>query len=272
MRRNIKRAWNTIKSTIASGLLTSSLGFAVTVAVLLCGGFGWLDRIVRHYTGNPVWIAILFFGIIGIASDVLSMPFTIYQTFVIEEKFGFNKTTVKTFILDKLKGYLLGAIIGGGLLAVIIIIYEKTGTNFWWMAWIVAAAFMMFATMFYASVILPLFNKLTPLPAGELRTSIENYCSNVGFKLNNLFVMDGSKRSSKANAFFSGLGPSKKIVLFDTLIEKHSTDELVAVLAHEIGHYKLKHTRKGLLIGLLQTGFMLLFFLFFLAMMNSPKR
>jgi len=239
------------------GLLTSSLGFVVTIAMLLFGGFGWLDRIVRHYTENPVWMAILFFAIIGIASDILSMPFTIYQTFVIEEKFGFNKTTVKTFILDKLKGYLLGAIIGGGLLAIIVIIYEKTGTNFWWMAWAVAAAFMMFATMFYSSIILPLFNKLTPLPAGELRTAIENYCSRVGFKLNNLFMMDGSKRSSKANAFFSGLGPRKKIVLFDTLIEKHTTDELVAVLAHEIGHYKLKHTRKGLLIGLLQTGFML---------------
>jgi STE24 endopeptidase len=183
---------------------------------------------------------------------------------VIEEKFGFNKTTPRTFVLDKLKGYLLGIIIGGGLLGLIIFIYRETGNNFWWMAWLAVAAFMMFATMFYASIILPLFNKLTPMPEGELRTAIENYCKKVNFKLNNLFVMDGSKRSSKANAFFSGLGPKKKIVLFDTLIEKHTTDELVAVLAHEIGHYKKKHTRTGLILGLAQSGLMLFILSLFL--------
>jgi STE24 endopeptidase len=246
------------------GLLTSSFSFVLLLLMLFLHGFGWLDGYVRNITTQPAWMALLFFGIIGIASDILSTPFSIYSTFVIEEKFGFNKTTPRTFVLDKLKGYLLGIIIGGGLLGLIIFIYRETGNNFWWMAWLAVAAFMMFATMFYASIILPLFNKLTPMPEGELRTAIENYCKKVNFKLNNLFVMDGSKRSSKANAFFSGLGPKKKIVLFDTLIEKHTTDELVAVLAHEIGHYKKKHTRTGLILGLAQSGLMLFILSLFL--------
>jgi STE24 endopeptidase len=219
-------------------MITSTFNFVLIIAMLLSGGFAWLDKQVRTYTTNPVWMAIMFFGALGIASDIIGTPFSIYHTFVIEEKFGFNKTTVKTFILDKVKGYLLAAIIGGGLLALIVWIYGMTGKYFWLYTWGVMAVFMMFATMFYSSIILPLFNKLTPLPQGELRSAIEAYCSKVGFKLNNLFVMDGSKRSSKANAFFSGLGAKKKIVLFDTLINKHSNDELVAVLAHEIGHYK----------------------------------
>jgi STE24 endopeptidase len=246
------------------GLLTSSLSFIVLLVLLFLDGFGWVDNYVHSLTTHPVWSALLFFGILGIAGDLLSTPFSAYHTFVIEEKFGFNKTTVKTFILDKLKAYLLGAIIGGGLLALIVLIYQKTGNNFWWIAWIVMAAFMMFTTMFYASIILPLFNKLTPLPAGELRSAIEDYCRKVNFKLNNLFVMDGSKRSSKANAFFSGLGPKNKIVLFDTLIEKHTTDELVAVLAHEMGHYKKKHTRTALALGLAQSGLMLFILSLFL--------
>jgi STE24 endopeptidase len=245
-------------------LLTSFFSFILLLLMLFLGGFGWLDNYVRTVTTHPVWMALLFFGILGLASDVLSMPFSVYRTFVIEEKFGFNKTTVKTFIMDKLKGYLLGAIIGGGILSLIVLIYQRTGNNFWWLAWIVMAVFMMGATMFYGSIILPLFNKLTPMPEGELRTAIENYCAKVNFKLNNLFVMDGSKRSSKANAFFSGLGPKKKIVLFDTLIEKHTTDELVAVLAHEIGHYKKKHTRTGLLMGLATSGLMLFILSLFL--------
>jgi STE24 endopeptidase len=239
------------------GLLTSSFSIVLVLVMLFSGGFGIVDNYVRSITTHPVWMALLFFGILGLAGDLLSMPFSIYRTFVIEERFGFNKTSVRTFILDKLKGYLLGAIIGGGILSIIVLIYQQTGSSFWWLAWIVMAGFMMGATMFYASIILPLFNKLTPMPEGPLRTAIENYCSKVNFRLNNLFVMDGSKRSSKANAFFSGLGPKKKIVLFDTLIEKHTTDELVAVLAHEIGHYKKKHTRTGLILGLAQTGLML---------------
>jgi len=245
-------------------MISSTFNLLVLLAMLFFNGFAWVDQYVRIVTENPIWMALLFFGIIGLASDLLSIPFSLYKNFVIEEKFGFNKMTVKTFILDKIKGYVLGALIGGSLLAVIVWIYGITGKYFWIYALGVLSFFMIFATMFYASVILPLFNKLTPLPEGELRSAIEEYCKKVGFKLDNLFMMDGSKRSAKANAFFSGLGSKKKIVLFDTLIEKHTTDELVAVLAHEIGHYKRKHTRQGLLLGLLQSGIMLFILSLFL--------
>jgi STE24 endopeptidase len=238
-------------------LITSTFSLFLLLAMLFFHGFAWVDNFVRSITTNPTWMALLFFGILGLASDLISTPFSLYKIFVIEEKFGFNKMTWKTFLVDKIKGYLLSALIGGALLALIIWIYGITGKFFWLYALGVLALFMVFATMFYASIILPLFNKLTPLPAGELRTAIETYCKKVGFNLTNLFVMDGSKRSSKANAFFSGLGAKKKIVLFDTLIEKHTTDELVAVLAHEIGHYKKKHTRQGLMLGLLQSAVML---------------
>ncbi|MCX6292237.1 MAG: M48 family metallopeptidase [Bacteroidetes bacterium] len=245
-------------------MITSMFSLALLLSVLFLDGFAWIDHYVRSITVNPAWMALLFFGIIGLASDLFSTLFSLYKIFVIEEKFGFNKMTPKTFVLDKLKGYLLSILIGGALLSLIVWIYGASGKYFWLYALGVLALFMVFATMFYASIILPLFNKLTPLPEGELRTSIESYCGKVGFKLHNLFVMDGSKRSSKANAFFSGMGAKKKIVLFDTLIEKHSTDELVAILAHEVGHYKKKHTMQGLMLGLLQSGIMLFILSLFL--------
>ncbi|MBN4062508.1 M48 family metallopeptidase, partial [Bacteroidales bacterium AH-315-I05] len=166
----------------------------------------------------------------------------------------FNRTTVKTYIFDKIKSAILGAIIGGGLFSLFVWFYETAGEYFWLYAWALVTVFMLFMAMFYSSLIVPLFNKLTPLEEGGLRTEIEDYCKKVGFKLNNLFVIDGSKRSTKANAFFSGLGPKKKIVLYDTLIEKHTNDELLAVLAHEVGHYKKKHTRTSIFISVLQTG------------------
>jgi STE24 endopeptidase len=156
-----------------------------------------------------------------------------------------------------LKGYLLGGIIGGCLLSMFVLFYQVAGANFWWIAWLSISGFTLLLSMFYASVILPLFNKLTPLPEVELRTALVNYCNKVKFPVSDLFVMDGSKRSAKANAFFSGLGPKKKIVLFDTLIEKHTVDELVAVMAHEVGHYKRKHTYKMTIISILQTGLMM---------------
>ena len=246
------------------GLYSSVFSFAIIVAMLLSGGFGFLDGLVKEVTGHPVFSALLFFGIVGLGSDLLSLPFALYRTFVIEEKFGFNKTTPRTFLLDKLKGYLLAVIIGGGLLAIVVNLYQSLGRDFWWIAWLLIAAVMLFATLFYTSWILPLFNKLRPLPEGELRSAIEKYCNGVGFRLQNLFVMDGSKRSTHANAFFSGLGPKKKIVLFDTLIEKHPVGELVAVIAHEVGHYKKKHTLTGLIMGLGQSGLMLFILSLFL--------
>lgn len=252
-----RRSQQYLKVNHKFGMLTSSISFAAILAMLLLGGFAWVDQFARYYTENPILIALLFFGILGLASDILSTPLSLYDTFVIEEKFGFNKTTLKTFFFDKIKGWLLGAIIGGGLLALIVWIYESTGQWFWLVAWGALTFFTVFMSMFYSNLIVPLFNKQKPLEEGELRSAIEAFANKVGFKLNNIYVIDGSKRSTKANAYFTGLGPKKRIVLYDTLIEKHTTEELVAVLAHEIGHYKKKHTLSGLLLGIIQSGIML---------------
>ena len=237
--------------------LTSTLSFAAMMLMLMFGGFAFVDNFVRQFTDNPILMALIFFGIIGFAADILSTPFSIYGTFVIEQKFGFNNTTVKTFILDKLKGWLLAIVLGGGLLALFILIYSKTGDNFWWIAWIVFSTISIFFSMFYSDIIVPLFNKQTPLEKGELRSAIEVFADKTGFKLKNIFVIDGSKRSNKANAYFTGLGSKKRIVLYDTLIKDHTTEELVAVLAHEVGHYKKKHTLKGIFISLAETAMML---------------
>ena len=240
--------------------ITSTFSVFLMLVLLITGSFALLNNWVLSVTTHPVFSVMMFFALLALLSDLINLPFSYYSTFILEDKFGFNRTTIKTYIFDKLKGYFLGAIIGGFLLYIFIWFYETAGTNFWWYAWIAFSAVMLFMTMFYSSLIVPMFNKLTPLPEGELRTAIENYCSKVGFKLNNLFVMDGSKRSAKANAFFSGIGAKKRIVLFDTLISNHTIDELVAVLAHEIGHYKKKHTRLGFLLSVLQTGLMLFIF------------
>ncbi len=238
-------------------LITSSFTFILMLIVLFTGFFGILDEWLRIFISNSILLTLIFFGVIGFISDILFTPFSIYSTFVIEKKFGFNKTTVKTFILDKVKGWLLAVLIGGGLFALIIKIYESTGNLFWVYTWMVVSVFMIFMTMFYSNLIVPLFNKQTALEPGELRSAIERFAEKTGFKLNNIFVIDGSKRSSKANAYFSGLGSKKRIVLFDTLIKEHTTDELVAVLAHEIGHYKKRHTLIGVIVSILQTGLML---------------
>lgn len=232
--------------------ITSGFSFLLSMGMLLSGGFGWLDELLRSYVSNAIPHALLFFAILVLASDILSMPFQLYSTFVIEERYGFNKTTVKTFFVDKLKGYLLAALIGAPLLALLIYLIQEIGADFWiWFA-LVATAFMLFMNMFYTTLILPLFNKLTPLPEGDLKSAIQQFASRVDFPLDNIFVIDGSKRSSKANAFFSGIGKKKKIVLYDTLIEKHTTDELVAVLAHEVGHFKKKHIVMSFVLSIVQ--------------------
>ncbi|MDA3952580.1 MAG: M48 family metallopeptidase [Bacteroidales bacterium] len=235
-------------------ILTSSFNLLLILVFLYFSGFAIIDNLARSFSANIILISLIFFGIIMLASDILNTPFNIYDTFVIEEKFGFNKTTVKTFILDKVKGWFIAAIIGGGLLALIIWFYNTVGEYFWIYAWIVVSTFMLFMTMFYTSLIVPLFNKLKPLEDGDLKDEITSFCNGVGFKLDNVFVIDGSKRSTKANAYFSGLGKRKKIVLFDTLIEKLSKEEIVAVLAHEIGHYKKKHTLISVFSSIIQTG------------------
>jgi len=242
------------------GLVSSSFSFALTLAMFLFFGFAFVDSLAWGITANAIVAALFFFGLIMLASDILSMPFSVYDTFVIEEKYGFNKTTPKTFVLDTIKGWLIGGLIGGGLLAIIIFIYQKTQNMFWIYAWILISAFSIFMVMFYSNLIVPLFNKQTPLEEGELRDAIQKFSDNVGFKLDNIFVINGSKRSTKANAYFTGFGAKKRIVLYDTLINEMETDEIVAVLAHEIGHYKKKHVIQGLFIGLVQTGIVLFIF------------
>ncbi|MCF8234347.1 MAG: M48 family metallopeptidase [Bacteroidales bacterium] len=238
-------------------ILTGSLSFIAMIVMLILGGFAWLDDFVRQYTSNPILMALLFFGILAFAADLLSTPFSAWYTFVVEERFGFNKTSVKTFVLDKLKGWLLGAIIGGGLLALIIWIWQSTGQWFWLVAWGAISLFMILMFMFYSNLIVPLFNKQRPLKEGELRNMIEKLAGQLDFGLKNIYVMDGSKRSTKANAYFTGMGPKKRIVLFDTLINNHTNEEIVAVLAHEIGHFKKKHTTLALILSMIQTGVML---------------
>ena len=231
--------------------------FVLTITFFFIDGFKYIDDFARNYTEHPILIALIFFGVIMFGSDILSTPLSYYKTFVIEEKFGFNKTTKKTFFLDKIKGWFMSAILGGGILALIIWFYQITGKNFWIYAWILVAVFSVFMNMFYAKLIVPLFNKQTPLEDGELKFAIEEYAKKVGFTLNNIFVIDGSKRSTKANAYFSGFGNQKRITLFDTLINDLETDEIVAVLAHEVGHYKRKHIIFNLVTSILLTGFTL---------------
>jgi STE24 endopeptidase len=248
-RRSIEYSEANFKLSIAN----STYSILIMVVALAFGIFGELDQYVRGLVSSEILIALIFFAILGIASDILDLPFDLYGTFIVEARFGFNKTTAKTFILDKVKGYLLGALIGGGLLALIIFIYQETGSAFWVLGWLLLTIFSLVMFMFGTTLILPLFNKLKPLEEGELKEEILNYCKQEGYSIGRLFVMDASKRSSKANAFFAGLGKSKTIVLFDTLIEKLGTREIMAVLAHEIGHYKKKHTLFGFALSTLQS-------------------
>jgi len=239
------------------GQISSYIQIAMTVAILYFCLFGTLQNWIATITENPYFQAFLFFGIYGVISSTISLPFSIYNTFVIEEKYGFNKTTVKTFILDMIKGTVVGGIIGGILLSAVIAFYNWQPTYFWLYAWGLFSAFSIFMAMFYTSWIVPIFNKLTPLEEGELKTALNELGQKTGFPLHEVYVIDGSKRSTKANAYFSGLGPKKTIILYDTLIEQMTIDEVVAVMAHEIGHYKHQHVIKSLVISLLQMGFML---------------
>lgn len=236
------------------GILTSSFSLIITLLFFVLDGFEFVDNFARSYSSNPIVIALIFFGIIMIGSDIISTPFSYYKTFVIEEKFGFNKTTVKTFIFDKIKGWLMMAILGGGILALIIWFYQWTGKQFWLYAWGLVTVFTIFLNMFYARLIVPLFNKQTPLEEGDLRNKISAYAKSVGFNLNKIFVIDGSKRSTKANAYFSGFGSEKRVTLYDTLINDLNEDEIVSVLAHEVGHYKKKHIIFNLISSILLTG------------------
>lgn len=239
------------------GLLTSTFSIIATLLFFFFDGFAVLDEFARSFSENEVIVGLIFFGCILFISDLVSTPFGYYKTFVIEEKYGFNKTNTATFFLDKLKGWLLMGLLGGGILALLIWFYQETSSNFWLYAWGLITIFSIFMNMFYARLIVPIFNKQTPLEEGSLRDKIEAYANKVGFTLKNIFVIDGSKRSTKANAYFSGFGTEKRITLYDTLIHDLEDEEIVAVLAHEVGHYKKKHIIVNLITSVITTGIML---------------
>ena len=250
------KAKNYSKEKGKVSLISSTLSTLITLLFLVFDGYGWLDNFISLYYDIPFLKSGVFFLVLFILSDFISIPFSCYNTFVIEEKYGFNKTTVKTFVLDKIKGYLLTLIIGGVLLFGAIYIVSLLENGFWVWLWLSLSVIMLLVNMFYADLIVPIFNKLTPLENGSLREKIESYTNKVGYSLKNIYIIDGSKRSSKANAFFSGLGPRKTIALYDTLVEKHTEEELVAVLAHEVGHYKKKHVFTSLFLTIFQLGLM----------------
>ncbi|NNC70250.1 MAG: M48 family metallopeptidase [Flavobacteriaceae bacterium] len=242
------------KENFRFATLISTISFIATIAFFYLDGFAYVDSIARSISDNDIVIALLFFGIILLGSDIITTPLSYYQTFVIEEKYGFNKSTRKLFFMDKFKGWILMVIIGGGVLALIVWFYQLTGKNFWIYTWVFIALFSIFMLLFYSTLIVPLFNKQVPLEDGELKTKLETFANKVGFNLDKIFVIDGSKRSTKANAYFTGFGQKKRIVLYDTLINDLETDEIVAVLAHEVGHYKKKHVIFNMITSIITTG------------------
>ena len=264
-----KKAKNYALSKNKISLFSSSLSFLLVILLIVFNGYGTIDQFVSsnlskffesHQIISNFIQSGVFFLILFILNSIISIPFSYYNTFVIEEKFGFNKTTKLTFFIDIIKSTLLSFFIGGILLFLALYLYENLNDGFWLWLWIGLSLLMILINMFYADLIVPIFNKLTPLDDGELRNKIEKYSKDVGYLLKNIYVIDGSKRSTKANAFFSGLGPRKTIALYDTLIEKHTENELVAVLAHEVGHFKKKHIFSGLIMSIIQIGIMSFFF------------
>ena len=237
-----------------------SVGFVVMIVFLVAGGFGWYNSWVVSLTDSVVWQTILFVVGLSVVSSVLDIPFDYYATFRIEEKYGFNKTT------RRVKELFLSLVLGGVLLALVVWFYTWAGTYFWLYAWGAVTLFSVFMAMFYSQLIVPLFNKQTPLQEGSLRNKIQAFAGKVGFKLDNIYVIDGSKRSTKANAYFTGLGPKKRVVLYDTLIDELTEEEIVAVLAHEVGHYKKRHTLRSMVVSVIQMG--VLFWLFSLCVNN----
>ncbi len=249
-------------------LINSSIMTPITIAFILLGGFNLVDRFARSFSLDSILTGLVFTGILLLASQLLEIPFSIYDTFVIEAKYGFNRTTPKTFILDILKSWLLTALIGGVALYAVIWFFESSGKWAWFYCWMILTVFQLLLTFLAPVVIMPLFNKYTPLNKDDLREEIENYAKSQNFKMKGIYQMDGSRRSTKSNAFFIGFGRFRRIVLFDTLIEKHTTAELVSVLAHEMGHYRKGHIWKSMLLSFLTFGLMFYILSLFL---NNPQ-
>jgi len=238
------------------GWITAVVNLVVVLLFWFLGGFPAIDNWVRSFGNGPVLTGLIYMGTLSSIYGLLSQPFSIYATFVIEERFGFNKTTWLTYLLDLLKGLVLAILIGTPLLAGILAFFEYAGSHAWIYCWAVVILYMLVIQYIAPTWIMPLFNKFKPIEEGELKSAIMSYAESIQFPLKNVYVMDGSKRSGKSNAFFTGFGKNKRIVLFDTLIQQHTVQELVAVLAHEMGHYKKKHILQGMLLGILQTGIM----------------
>ena len=262
-----KKAKEYKKANGKLSFFSSTINFSITVFLLILGLYGKVSDYFMINFDNIFIQSSLFFLTFYLFNLIVSIPFQYYSTFYIETKFGFNKTTINTFILDKLKGVFLALLIGGALLYATLLVYSKISDGFWIYLWLGLSFFTLFMNMFYTSLIVPLFNKLVPISEGSLKEKIETYSKKIGYSLNNIFIIDGSKRSTKANAYFSGIGPKKTIALFDTLVEKHSEEELVAVLAHEVGHFKKKHIYQGLILSIIQIG--LITFLLELCLNNS---
>lgn len=242
------------------GLFSSTFSLLIVLLIIHKALFGDLDSLVSNYNDNQIIRGLMFFGILFFINDFINIPFSIYSTFVIEEKYGFNKTTVKTYVLDKLKGYALTIILGTLIMTPILYFFNAYNTNGWLIAWGIVTAFMIAVQPLFVHVIAPMFNKFTSLEEGDLRSAIENFSKQVNFPIGRIDVMDGSRRSGHSNAYFSGFGKSRRIALFDTLLDKHSTEEIVSVVAHEVGHYKKKHVITGTILGILETGLMLYIF------------
>jgi len=259
-----KKSQDYKKANYNFNLFQSIISFIGLLLFIFFDGFKLLNDFVLELTQNQILISLLYFAFIYIAVTILSLPFSYYHSFVIEERFGFNKMSKTLFVKDKIKGFLLAIIIGGLVLTPIIWFYLKLPKTFWLYTWVLITAFSVFMNLFYTSLILPIFNKLTPLKDGDLKNQLKTFANNVNFKLDNIFIIDGSQRSSKANAFFSGFGSHKKVVLYDTLLNQLNNEEIVGVLSHEIGHYKKKHIIYNLILGILQTGLILFILSFFI--------
>ena len=256
-----------LKENTRFELITGSISMPAVIAFILLGGFNWVDQWARCLEWGPIATGLVFAAILLFGSQILSLPFSIYSTFVIEGKYGFNKTTPGTFVLDILKGWLLAIIIGAPVFSAILWFFEQTGPMAWAYCWGALTVIQVFLMFIAPVVIMPIFNKFVPLEDGELKSAIEDYAKKQQFKMKGVFSMDGSKRSTKSNAFFTGFGRFRRIVLFDTLISKHTTEELVSILAHEMGHYKKKHILKSIVISILSTGLMFYILSIF---MNNP--
>ncbi len=254
-----------LKTTTRFGLILSCFDIIIILTFWFLNGFPLLDAFVRSFEFDSIITGLLYIFILGILKFLLTIPFSIYSTFFIEERFGFNKTKPLLFIIDALKSFILSIIFGGILLGAILIFFEYAGQKAWIICWAVTTCFILIVQYIVPTWILPLFNKFTPLENGKLRDAIFKYSKSINFSLENIFIMDGSKRSTKSNAFFTGFGRNKRIVLFDTLIKEQSVNELVSVLAHEMGHFKKKHVLKNLILGILQMGIVFYLLSFFIS-------